>query len=318
MPIIEVTDLRKSFQTPDGRTVTAVDGVSFSVEAGECLGVIGESGSGKSTLGRLLLRLHEPDSGSVLLEGQDIRGLSPRALRQLRRRWQIVFQEPYASLNPRLTVRQIVEEPLVVARSLGEKGLGGKPLGAKSFGSRAERLARVTRTLDEVGLSAEFLDRRPANLSGGQQQRVGIARSLVTDPSIVVLDEPTSSLDLTIRASILRMLSELQRARGLTYVFISHDIDTVRHFCSRVAVMHRGRFVEEGAAQDVLNDPQQPYTQTLMAAAMPPLTYVPPGPDPSSDGSGSAGGSSAGGASDGGASKGPGAGTLASTKAGIA
>ncbi|WP_415854667.1 ATP-binding cassette domain-containing protein [Sinomonas sp. G460-2] len=268
MAIIEVKDLRKSFQTPEGRTVTAVDGVSFSVEAGECLGIIGESGSGKSTLGRLLLRLHEADSGSVVLDGQDVRALPPRTLRQRRRDWQIVFQEPYASLNPRLTVRQIVEEPLVVARSLG----------AKAVGSRAERLARVGRTLEEVGLSAEFLDRRPANLSGGQQQRVGIARSLVTDPSIVVLDEPTSSLDLTIRASILRMLSELQRARGLTYVFISHDIDTVRHFCSRVAVMHRGRFVEEGPARDVLNDPQQPYTQALMAAAMPPLSYVPPAP----------------------------------------
>ena len=270
MPIIEVKDLRKQFETPEGRTVTAVDGVSFSVEVGECLGIIGESGSGKSTLGRLLLRLHEPDSGSVLLQGQDIRALAPRALRQRRGHWQIVFQEPYASLNPRLTVRQIVEEPLVVARSLG----------AKTAASRADRLARVTRTLDEVGLSAEFLDRRPANLSGGQQQRVGIARALVTDPSIVVLDEPTSSLDLTIRASILRMLSKLQRARGLTYVFISHDIDTVRHFCSRVAVMHRGRFVEEGTARDVLNDPQQPYTQALMAAAMPPLAYVPPVPVP--------------------------------------
>ncbi|MDQ4503550.1 dipeptide/oligopeptide/nickel ABC transporter ATP-binding protein [Sinomonas sp. ASV322] len=269
MPIIEVKDLRKTFQTPQGRVLTAVDGVSFDVEAGECLGIIGESGSGKSTLGRLLLRLHEADSGSILLDGQDVRALAPRALRRKRRHWQIVFQEPFASLNPRLTVRQIVEEPLVVS---------------KLCASRAERLEKVERTLDEVGLSAQFLDRRPANLSGGQQQRVGIARSLVTDPSIVVLDEPTSSLDLTIRASILRKLSELQRARGLTYVFISHDIETVRHFCSKVAVMHRGRFVETGPALDVLDNPMQAYTQALMAAAMPALPYIPPDISPDDDG----------------------------------
>jgi ABC-type oligopeptide transport system ATPase subunit len=257
--IVEVKNLRKTFPTPQGRNVTAVDGISLSVEAGECLGIIGESGSGKSTLGRLILRLHEADSGSIYLEGQDVRGLAPRALRKRRRNWQIVFQEPFASLNPRLTIRQIVEEPLIVAGT---------------YGSRSQRLERVVRTLEEVGLSAEFLDRRPANLSGGQQQRVGIARSLVTDPSIVVLDEPTASLDLTIRASILRMLAELQEARGLTYLFISHDIDTVRHFCSRVAVMHRGRFVEVGTAREVLHDPQQPYTRRLMAAAMPPLPFI--------------------------------------------
>ncbi|WP_054009953.1 ABC transporter ATP-binding protein [Arthrobacter sp. ERGS1:01] len=269
MAIIEVKDLFKTFQAPGGRVVAAVDNVSFSVEAGTCLGIIGESGSGKSTLGRLLLRLHEADSGSILLDGQDIRALGAAALRKQRQHWQIVFQEPFASLNPRLSIRQIVEEPLIVART---------------FKSRSERQEKVVRTLEEVGLSAEFLDRRPANLSGGQQQRVGIARALVTDPTIVVLDEPTSSLDLTIRASILRMLSELQRARGLTYVFISHDIDTVRHFCSQVAVMHRGRFIEVGTAHDVLNDSREPYTQKLLAAAMPPLSYIPPGdvadPDP--------------------------------------
>jgi len=268
MAIIEVKNLFKTFQAPGGRVVAAVDNVSFSVEVGTCLGIIGESGSGKSTLGRLLLRLHEADSGSILLDGQDIRALGAAALRKQRQHWQIVFQEPFASLNPRLSIRQIVEEPLIVART---------------YKSRAEKQEKVVRTLDEVGLSAEFLDRRPANLSGGQQQRVGIARALVTDPAIVVLDEPTSSLDLTIRASILRMLSELQRARGLTYVFISHDIDTVRHFCTRVAVMHRGRFIEVGTAHEVLNDSREPYTQKLLAAAMPRLTYVPPadtvGPD---------------------------------------
>jgi ABC-type oligopeptide transport system ATPase subunit len=261
MAIIEVKDLFKTFQAPGGRVVAAVDNVSFAVEAGTCLGIIGESGSGKSTLGRLLLRLHEADSGSILLDGQDIRALGAAALRKKRQHWQIVFQEPFASLNPRLSIRQIVEEPLIVAGT---------------YKSKATRREKVLRTIEEVGLSAEFLDRRPANLSGGQQQRVGIARALVTDPAIVVLDEPTSSLDLTIRASILRMLSELQRARGLTYVFISHDIDTVRHFCSQVAVMHRGRFIEVGTAHEVLNNSREPYTQKLLAAAMPPLSYVPP------------------------------------------
>ncbi|GAA4045823.1 ATP-binding cassette domain-containing protein [Arthrobacter methylotrophus] len=260
MPIIELKDVRKTFRTPQGLPVKAVDGISLAVERGETLGIIGESGSGKSTLGRLILRLIEADSGTILLEGEDIRALSKAQLRKRRRHWQIVFQEPFASLNPRLTIRQIVEEPLIVA---------------KAYGSRAERLRRVADTLEEVGLSQEFLDRRPANLSGGQQQRVGIARCLVTDPSLVVLDEPTSSLDLTIRASILRMLAKLQVSRGLTYVFVSHDIETVRHFCSRVAVMHRGRFVETGITDDVLSNPQQPYTQALMSAAMPPIPYTP-------------------------------------------
>ncbi|MET3142296.1 MULTISPECIES: ATP-binding cassette domain-containing protein [unclassified Arthrobacter] len=260
MPIIELKDVRKTFRTPQGLPVTAVDGVSLAVEHGETLGIIGESGSGKSTLGRLILRLIEADSGTILLEGEDIRALSKAQLRNRRRRWQIVFQEPFASLNPRLTIRQIVEEPLIVA---------------KAYGSGAERLRRVTDTLEEVGLSQDFLNRRPANLSGGQQQRVGIARCLVTDPALVVLDEPTSSLDLTIRASILRMLAKLQASRGLTYVFVSHDIDTVRHFCSHVAVMHRGRFVETGTTDDVLSNPQEPYTQALMSAAMPPIPYTP-------------------------------------------
>ncbi|AUI50580.1 ABC transporter ATP-binding protein [Arthrobacter crystallopoietes] len=258
MAVVEVNDVRKTFPGPQGQTVTAVDGVSLSVEAGECLGVIGESGSGKSTLGRLVLRLMEPDSGSIVLEGEDVLALSRRELRRRRRRWQIVFQEPFASLNPRLTIRQIVEEPLIVS---------------KMYKTRAERWKKVARTLEEVGLSGEFLDRRPANLSGGQQQRVGIARALVTDPTLMVLDEPTSSLDLTIRASILALLADLRLSRGLTYIFISHDIETVRHFCSRVLVMRRGKFVEIGTSRQVLTEPREPYTQALMSAAMPPVPY---------------------------------------------
>ncbi|MBO0980081.1 ABC transporter ATP-binding protein [Microbacterium sp. SD291] len=258
MAIIELKDVVKAFPLPHGGSKIAVDGISLAVEQGECLGIIGESGSGKSTLGRLILRLYEADSGTVLLDGRDIGALSPRELRRSRHRWQIVFQEPFASLNPRLTIGQIVEEPLIVAGSVR---------------SRVARRERVARTLEEVGLSGDFLDRRPANLSGGQQQRVGIARALVTDPSIVVLDEPTASLDLTIRASILRMLNRLRESRDLTYVFISHDIETVRHFCSRVMVMHHGRFVESGPALQVLDNPQEEYTRGLMSAAMPPIPY---------------------------------------------
>lgn len=261
MPLLELVNVKKTFRRPDGRDVCAVDGVSLMVEVGESMGIIGESGSGKSTLGRLILRLHEPDSGSIIIDGKDVLALGRRELRGNRRHWQIVFQEPYASLNPRLTIRQIVEEPLIVARM---------------YGNRAERLRRVEATLEEVGLSANFLDRRPANLSGGQQQRVGIARALVTDPKIIVLDEPTSSLDLTIRASILRMLNRLREARNLTYVFISHDIETVRHFCGRVAVMHRGVFVETGATDAVLTNPVHPYTRALMSAALPVVPYSHP------------------------------------------
>lgn len=256
MSLLELVDVSKTFRTPH-EVVRAVGGITLSVVAGETLGIIGESGSGKSTLGRLILRLNEPDSGSIVIEGQDVLALTRRQLRRQRRHWQMVFQEPFASLNPRLTVRQIVEEPLIVAK----------------MGTRAERRACVTATLEEVGLSADFLDRRPANLSGGQQQRVGIARALVTKPSLVVLDEPTSSLDLTIRASILRMLASLRASRELTYVFISHDIETVRHFCSRVAVMHHGQFVEVGPTRDVLANPQHPYTKALISAALPVVPY---------------------------------------------
>ena len=265
MALIELTDVVKTFPGPHGTTTIAVDGVSLSVERGDCLGVIGESGSGKSTLGRLLLRLYDVDSGSVVLDGQDISRLSKREMRRHRRHWQIVFQEPFASLNPRLTIGQIVEEPLIVAGD---------------YGNRAARRERVIATLAEVGLPPEFLDRRPANLSGGQQQRVGIARALVTDPSIIVLDEPTASLDLTIRASVLRVLNRLREARGLTYVFISHDIETVRHFCSDVVVMHQGRFVEGGPALEVLDAPREEYTRNLMAAAMPPIPYQGRAADP--------------------------------------
>ncbi|MFE4413988.1 oligopeptide/dipeptide ABC transporter ATP-binding protein [Streptomyces sp. NPDC056821] len=246
-------DLTRTFPGRDGSRVFAADGVNLTLGEGETLGVIGESGSGKSTLGRLLVRLLDPDRGTVSIAGTDLGSLGKRELRKRRSDFQVVFQEPYASLNPRLTVGAIVEEPLIAT---------GKTR------SKAERRERVVSTLAEVGLSADYLPRRPADLSGGQQQRVGIARALVTDPRVIVLDEPTSSLDLTVRAGVLRMLAEMQKARGLAYVFISHDIHTVGRLCSRTAVMYLGRIVEHGPTEEVLARPQHPYTKALLSAAL--------------------------------------------------
>ena len=252
MAFVEVRDLAKVYHRRDS-SVRAVDGVSLDINRGESLGVIGESGSGKSTLTRLVLRLIDADSGSVVIDGTDIGTLRKTELRRRRRDWQIVFQEPYASLNPRLSIHQIVAEPLVV---------GAERLTA------AQRRDRVVAILDEVGLASEFLDRRPINLSGGQQQRVGIARALITEPSFVVLDEPTASLDVTIRSSILVMLARLRRERGLTYLLISHDITSVESMCSHIAVMRGGQFVESGSMSDVSERPQHEYTRSLLSARL--------------------------------------------------
>jgi oligopeptide/dipeptide ABC transporter ATP-binding protein len=253
MSLLRVEDLRREFSGRSGSTVYAVDGVSFTLEEGDVLGLIGESGSGKSTTGRLLIRLIEPTSGRVEFGGEDLTSLSARELRRRRANFPIVFQEPLESLNPRMSVSAIVEEPLIVTRP--ELG-------------RAERRHRVLETLEEVGLSEEFGGRRPADLSGGQQQRVGIARALVTEPQLIVLDEPTSSLDLTVRAAILNMLGRLQTAHRMAYVFISHDIETVRYFCTTTAVMYLGRIVEIGPTEQVLAHPRHPYTQALLSAAL--------------------------------------------------
>ncbi|GAA3658230.1 dipeptide ABC transporter ATP-binding protein [Nocardioides ginsengisoli] len=253
MAFIEAYDLVKRYIRPDGQELVAVDHVGFAIERGDSLGVIGESGSGKSTLARLVLRLIEPDGGSVSIDGVDVRGLRKGDLRRRRSGWQIVFQEPFASLNPRMRIEDIVAEPLVVH----EPRLPAK-----------ERRDRVVAILEEVGLSGDLIERRPGHLSGGQQQRVGIARALITDPSFVVLDEPTASLDMTIRASVLRTLERLRRDRGLTYLFISHDITTVESMCTHVAVMRHGQLVEDGAACDVLSSPQAPYTKELLSARL--------------------------------------------------
>jgi peptide/nickel transport system ATP-binding protein len=256
-PLLEVTDLVKHFPVKRGLLidrevdrVRAVDGVSLSVRQGETLGLVGESGSGKSTLSRTILQLLAPTSGSVRFEGREIAGLSRRQMRPLRRQMQMVFQDPYASLNPRKRIGQIVGEPL---RLQGEA-------------SGAELRREVQGLLDRVGLSAEHYDRFPHEFSGGQRQRIGIARALALQPKLIVADEPVSALDVSIRAQILDLLSALQAEFGLTYVFVAHDIGVVRHVSDRIAVMHEGKIVEQGPADQVCERPQDAYTKTLLAA----------------------------------------------------
>jgi oligopeptide transport system ATP-binding protein len=262
-PLLEVTDLVKHFSVKRGvlfdrevDRVRAVDGVSFSVGRGETLGLVGESGSGKSTACRAALQLVRPTSGSVRFEGREIAGLSRRALRPLRREMQMVFQDPYASLNPRKRVGQIVGGPLRlqgVARGAGLRG-------------------RVGELLERVGLAAEHYDRFPYEFSGGQRQRIGIARALALAPKLIVADEPVSALDVSIQAQIVNLLADLQRELGLAYVFVAHDIGVVRHVSDRIAVMYGGRIVEQGSAEEVCERPRHPYTQKLLAAV--------PVPDP--------------------------------------
>jgi len=256
-PLLEVTDLVKHFPVKRGllidRTIDqirAVDGVSFTVQAGETLGLVGESGSGKSTLGRAVLQLLEPTSGSVRFEGREIAGLSRRAMRPLRRELQMVFQDPYASLNPRKRVGQIIGEPL----RLQNVARGG------------ELRREVQGLLERVGLSPEHYNRFPHEFSGGQRQRIGIARAIALRPKLIVADEPVSALDVSIRAQIVNLLADLQEELGLTYVFVAHDIGIVRHVSDRIAVMHEGKIVEEGPAERVCEQPRDAYTKQLLAA----------------------------------------------------
>jgi oligopeptide transport system ATP-binding protein len=261
--LLEVEDLTRHFDVKRGlvfsRTVgvvRAVDGISFSLDRGETLALVGESGCGKSTTARLVLRLIDPTAGTVRFEGADITALHGEPLRKLRRRMQIVFQDPFASLNPRMTVGDILEEPLIV------HGIGDRP----------ERQARVGQLLNLVGLAAYHAQRYPHEFSGGQRQRIGIARALAVEPSLVVCDEPVSALDVSIQAQVVNLLKDLQERLGLSYLFIAHDLAVVKHMADRVAVMYLGQIVEIAPKDVLFTEPRHPYTRTLLTAI--------PRPDP--------------------------------------
>lgn len=250
--IMAVDDVMKTF-VGNEREVVAVDGVSLSIRRGETLGLIGESGSGKSTLGRLMLGLQRCDGGSIRFDGTDIAGLRARDLQRLRSRMTVVFQEPLESLNPRMRIGSTIEEPLRIHRP-EMSGL--------------DRRRKVDEALRKVALDPSMCDRSPSELSGGQQQRVSIARAIVTEPEFVVLDEPTSALDLSVQAQVLQLLYELQSDMGLSYLFISHDIDCIAYVSQRIAVMYLGRLLEIGPAESVLRRPLHPYTRSLLASSM--------------------------------------------------
>jgi oligopeptide/dipeptide ABC transporter ATP-binding protein len=255
--LLRVEGLAKHFVARGGKgVVRAVDGVSFVVRGGETLGIVGESGCGKSTLGRTLLRLLQPTAGDIEFDGTDVRALGQRALRAMRREMQMIFQDPFASLDPRLRVGAIVAEPLVIHR----------------IGDRASRRKAVVELLETVGLDAAAAKRYPHEFSGGQRQRIGIARALALRPKLIIADEPVSALDVSIRSQILNLLIELKRQFGLSYIFISHDLAVVEHVSDLLAVMYLGRIVETAAAGDLFARPSHPYTEALISAV--------PRPDP--------------------------------------
>jgi ABC-type glutathione transport system ATPase component len=255
MALVEVRNLSKIY--PQGESVfggrsrnevRAVDGVSLDIHAGETLGLVGESGSGKSTLGRLILRLIEPTSGGIRFEGRDLLAAGAGEMRRLRRNMQIIFQDPFASLDPRYRVEDIIAEPLII------------------HGKKAEVRSRVTELLRAVGLDESILRRFPHEFSGGQRQRIGIARALALRPKFIVADEPVSALDVSVGAQIVNLLAQLQRDFGLTYLFISHSMPVVRYLSTRIAVMYRGKIVEVGPSEEITERPQHPYTRSLLEA----------------------------------------------------
>ncbi|MFI1199320.1 dipeptide ABC transporter ATP-binding protein [Streptomyces sp. BHT-5-2] len=263
-PLLEVRDLVKHFPLTRGvlirkqvGAVKAVDGVSFDLRQGETLGIVGESGCGKSTVARMLVGLEHPTSGHIRYRGQDITRLSGRAMKAVRRNIQMVFQDPYTSLNPRMTVGDIIGEPYEIHPEVAPKG---------------DRRRRVQELLEVVGLNPEFVNRYPHQFSGGQRQRIGIARGLALRPEIIVADEPVSALDVSVQAQVVNLLARLQDDFGLSYVFIAHDLSVVRHLSDRVAVMYLGRIAETGTGEEIYDHPTHPYTQALLSAV--------PVPDP--------------------------------------
>jgi oligopeptide transport system ATP-binding protein len=264
MALLEVRDLTKEFTRKQGlfqkpSIVRAVAGVTFDVEQGETFGLVGESGSGKTTTGRCILRLVEPTSGDVRFKGEEVLRFSRSRMRQARRDMQIVFQDPYSSLNPRMRVGEIVEEPLIIHRT----------------GPKAQRRARVAELFELVGLDSSQLSRYPHQFSGGQRQRIGLARALALNPSFIIADEPVSALDVSVQAQVINLLMDLQERLKLTYLFIAHDLRLVRHICDRVAVMYLGRIVEMGPTERLFEAPAHPYTCALLSAI--------PVPDPTAE-----------------------------------
>jgi oligopeptide/dipeptide ABC transporter ATP-binding protein len=255
--LVKYFPVPRSFFQRELLQVHAVDGVDLDIRRGETLGLVGESGCGKSTLGRLILRLEKPTSGRIVFEGVDLSTVGHGEMKRLRRRMQIIFQDPYSSLNPRKTVESIIMEPLTIHR----------------IGTRSERREKAVALMEEVGLRADYLKRYPHQFSGGQRQRIGIARALALNPSLIVADEPVSALDVSIRSQVLNLLEDLQQKYRLTYLFISHDLSVVEHLADRVAVMYLGKIVEIGPKRRIYEHPLHPYTEALLSAV--------PMPDPS-------------------------------------
>jgi oligopeptide/dipeptide ABC transporter ATP-binding protein len=249
--VLEVRNLKKYFPQPRGGMLHAVDDVSFSIKRGKTLGIVGESGCGKSTTGRVILRLIDATDGDIFFEGKNIRALPPAQMRLLRREMQIIFQDPFSSLDPRMTVSEIIEEPIVLNRLIRDKKV---------------RYNRVLELMDLVGLSRRLRNTYPHELDGGRRQRIGIARALALDTKFIVCDEPVSALDVSIQAQILNLLKKLQNQLGLTYIFITHDLSVVNHFSDDVAVMYLGKLVEMAPAEELFTRPVHPYTQALLSA----------------------------------------------------